>query len=224
MDLSVIQSRLPFLQKAQPAFWKNFSQSVQIQKIPAGTTVFWEGDACHSLAILLSGQVRIFKVGESGREITLYRFGQGEGCILTASCIMQGGSFPAIAQVEQDAEAVLIPANTLKDWMNRFEVWREYVLGLLAQRLGHVIATVEEIAFKRMDLRLAVFLVEWMQEKQQVLQLTYQDIAVELGTAREVVSRLLKDFEMEGLIALSRGRIDLVDLSKLQRKTKSIVK
>ncbi len=219
MDLNMIQSRLPFLQNAAQDFWDDFSQSVQIQRIPVGTAVFWEGDVCHSLALLLSGQVRVFKVGESGREITLYRFGQGEGCILTASCIMQGGTFPAIAQVEEEAEAVLIPANKLKDWMQRFDVWREFVLGLLAQRLGHVIATIEEIAFKRMDHRLATFLVERIQERNQILQLTHQEIAVELGTAREVVSRILKDFEMAGMIALSRGNIELLDFVKLKRKT-----
>jgi len=133
---------------------------------------------------------------------------------------MQSGSFPAIAQVEQDAEAVLIPSNTLKDRMNRFDFWREFVLGLLAQRLGNVVATIEEIAFKRMDQRLATFLVECTADKKQTLQLTHQEIAVELGTAREVVSRLLKDFEIEGLIALSRGQINLLDSSKLRRKQK----
>lgn len=218
MDLSLIQSELPFLKHAPDSFWDLFTNAVQIQKIPSGATVFWEGDACHSLALLLSGQVRVFKVGESGREITLYRFGRGEGCILTASCIMQGGSFPAIAQVEQDAEAVLVPSNALKDWMNRFDFWREFVLGLLAQRLGNVIATIEEIAFKRMDQRLATFILERIQGEIQILQLTHQEIAVELGTAREVISRILKDFEMSGIIRLSRGSIEVLDRIKLKQK------
>ncbi len=218
--IDTIIARLPFLKEAPAEFFKEFVTQARLQKIPAGTTVFWEGDACHSLALLLSGTVRVFKTGENGREITLYRFGAGEGCILTASCIMQGGDFPAIAEVERDAEAVIIPASILKNWVHRYEIWREFVLGLLAQRLSNVIATVEEIAFRRMDARLA----EWLQTNQSkgnsTIRVTHHKIAEELGTAREVVSRLLKDFETKGLIRLARGEIEIHLPAQLKQKMK----
>jgi len=213
-----IKTHLPFLKNASPEFFKEFFTQARLQKIPQGTTVFWEGDACHSLALLLSGTVRVFKTGENGREITLYRFGAGEGCILTASCIMSGGDFPAIAEVEQESEAVIIPASILKNWVHRYEIWREFVLGLLAQRLSNVIATVEEIAFRRMDARLAEWLLSNKGQQSSVIQTTHHKIAEELGTAREVISRLLKDFEMEGSIQLSRGEIKIHAPDKLIKK------
>ncbi len=219
-DLKRIQMKLPFLQDAEDKLLQEFSRLVRIQMIPAGTTVFWEGDVCHSLAVLLSGSVRVFKAGENGREITLYRFGPGGGCILTASCIMNDGNFPAIAQVEEEAEAVIIPANVLRDWVNRFYSWRQFVLGLLAQRLADVITTVEEIAFRRMDARLAEWLLANRTQESRFVQTTHHKIAEELGTAREVISRLLKDFEMEGLILLSRGEIEIHAPEKLKLKMK----
>ncbi len=219
-ELKRILNTLHFLEEAPDTLQRAFTNHAVIQKIPAGTTVFWEGDSCHSLAILLSGSVRVFKVGESGREITLYRFGSGGGCILTASCIMNGGDFPAIAQVEEEAEAVIIPANVLRDWVNRFDIWRQFVLGLLAQRLADVITTVEEIAFRRMDTRLAEWLLANTARDSRFVQTTHQKIAEELGTAREVISRLLKDFEMEGLILLSRGMIEIHAPEKLKQKLK----
>ena len=133
---------------------------------------------------------------------------------------MSGGDFPAIAQVEQEAEAVIIPAGILKGWVHRHEIWREFVLGLLAQRLSNVIATVEEIAFRRMDTRLAEWLLSNRVQQSPIIKTTHHKIAEELGTAREVISRLLKDFEMEGMILLSRGEIEIRLPEKLKQKMK----
>ncbi|GIK40597.1 MAG: cyclic nucleotide-binding protein [Chloroflexota bacterium] len=198
---------------------KQLWQHARIAEIPAGASICWEGDTCTQLALVLSGAVRVYKVGESGREITLYRIEENESCILTASCILSQTQFPAFAVAETTVQAVLIPASILREWVQQYEVWRDYVFGLMSQRLAAVIATVEEVAFRRVDARIAEFVANLAEEHQEV-KITHQEIAFELGTAREVVSRILKDFEREKLIALSRGSIMIHNRQALLEKAK----
>lgn len=160
--------------------------------------------------------MRVYKVGENGRELTLYRLEASESCVLTASCILSNSHFPALAVTETAVRAALIPAPILRRWTEQYGIWREYVFGLMAQRLATVITTVEEIAFRRVDVRIANFLV---QHSSNTLAITHQEIAAELGTAREVVSRILKDYEREQLVALSRGTITILNRPALHAKT-----
>src|SRR5512142_65571 len=149
---------LPFLQRADVSLKQELRQKAQFARIPAGHDVFVDGDRVEAIALLISGVVRVYKIGETGREITLYRFGLGQSCILTANAILSRQSFPAIATVEQDAEAVMIPATTFREWVQQFEVWRNFVYDLLSQRLVSMMEIVDEIAFRRMDARIASLL------------------------------------------------------------------
>jgi len=185
-------------------------------RLGRGQSICHEGDACSQLALLTSGSARIFKLAESGREITLYRVDPGECCILTASCMLSGRAFPANAVVESDLEAVLVPEPQLLRWMTTSASWRDFLWGMLAGRLGDVISLVEEVAFRRMDQRLAEYLAEHALHKGPVLQATHSQIAADLGTSREVISRMLKDFELRGLLQLRRGRIELGDPQALR--------
>ena len=212
-----LDAHIPVLANASPALRADFDRYAQVHHIPAGAPIAWEGDACDQLAIVLAGTVRVYKVGESGREITLYRIEETESCVLTASCILSRTQFPALAVAETDVEAVLIPAYVLRDWVARYEPWRDYVFDMMSQRLADVIATVEEVAFRRMDARIAEFLAE-LGENGATIPITHQEIASELGTAREVVSRILKDLERGGLIALSRGAVTLLDVDGLDAR------
>jgi len=212
-----IERYFPFLKEASADVKQQFSEYTVVKQLPVGEYICWEGDACNHLALVLSGAVRVYKVGETGREITLYRIEQGESCILTASCILSQEHFPAMALVEQPVQAVLIPSLILRRWVQRYDVWRDYVFGLLSARLAAVIATVEEVAFRRVDVRLAEFLVK-QAEEQPTITRTHQEIASELGTAREVISRILKDFEREQIIALARGAITIQDRPALLEK------
>lgn len=114
----VLQS-LPVLKNADARLIRAFQETSFLARIPAGKEVFNEGDRVEAIALLISGVVRVYKISETGREITLYRFGLGESCILTANAILSRQSFPAIATVEQDAEAVMIPANTFREWVQQ---------------------------------------------------------------------------------------------------------
>lgn len=214
-----VERYFPFFKAAGPEVRQELLQHAAVQRVPAGEFICWEGDSCNHLALVLSGTVRVYKVGENGREITLYRIEQNQSCILTASCILSRTKFPALAVVESDVQAVLIPAPILRQWVERYEVWRDYVFGLMSQRLASVIATVEEVAFRRVDVRIAEFLTR-LAENQQEIKVTHQEIAFELGTAREVVSRILKDFEREGVITQARGTLTIRNKPALVRKAK----
>ena len=217
-QLARLYEMLPFLRDPGSQMTQDFAVSASIQRVPAGTTVFVEGDECGAIAILLSGGVRVHKMSETGREITLYRFVAGESCILTANCILSRRQFPAIATVECDSEAVFIPAATFRDWVNRYPAWRDYVFNLLAQRLSVLMAVINEVAFRRMDARVADLLIARQVPTRPKLNLTHQQIADELGTSREVVSRILEDFAGNGWIETGRGTITILDAAGLTAK------
>ena len=208
---------LPVLRGADAALLREFREKAFLARIPAGRDVFVEGARADTIALLLSGTVRVYKIGETGREITLYRFGLGQSCILTANAILNQQSFPAIATVEQDAEAAIVMAEDFRDWVDRYDAWRAFVFDLLSQRLSGVLDIVEEVVFQRMDTRLAAFLLERAQ-RQNPLHITHQEIAAELGSAREVISRILEDFAAQGLIAPQRGMVEVLDRQGLQRR------
>ena len=201
---------------ADPELVRDISASGIAASLPRGRNICLEGERCDHLALVTSGSARVFKLAESGREITLYRVEPGECCILTASCILSARTFPANAMVEGPLDALLIPQSRVHDWMTTRPAWRSYVWQMLAERFGDVISLVEEITFRRMDERLADYLIIQAQEKGPRLQMTHQDIAADLGTSREVVSRILKDFESRDLLTLGRSLIEIPQPARLQ--------
>lgn len=216
---------LPALQHASPQLIREFQTNAFFVHIPAGKDVFLEGDQADAIALLISGSVRVYKIGETGREITLYRFGHGGSCILTANAILSHKSFPAIATVEQEAEAIMIPADSFREWVKRYDLWREFVFDLLSNRLSTLMAVVDEVVFQRMDRRVASWLLAQAtaQVKAQpglpsVIRTTHQEIAAELGSSREVISRILEDFSRVGLIESGRGTIEIPDLNELESR------
>ncbi len=209
---------LPWLQRADSALLREIQQAALFMRIPAGQDIFVEGDQVNGIALILSGVVRVYKIGETGRQITLYRFGVGQSCILSANAILSQKTFPAIATVEQDAEAVIIPSEVFRRWVREYDLWHEFVFDLLSQRLATLMEIISEVAFRRMDTRLAAFL-HGRARGQNPIRLTHQEIAAELGSSREVISRLLEDFAQAGLVRLGRGEIHVLDVEALQRRT-----
>ena len=213
-----IARAIPILQRADVPLINELKREAQFARIPAGQDIFVDGDRVDGIALLLSGVVRVYKIGETGREITLYRFGLGQSCILTANAILSQKSFPAIATVEEDAEAVMIPADVFRGWVNRYDLWREFVFDLLSERLSTVMAVVDEVVFKRMDRRVASLLLNQAKVRNS-LRITHQEIAAELGSSREVISRILEDFSREGLIESGRGTIEILDFGGLKSRS-----
>ena len=210
-----LEKQFLMLQSAHREIAEDIKREAYYAQIPAGREIFYPGDNVDAIALLISGSVRVYKVSDTGREITLYRFITGESCILTANAILNNQSFAAIATVEEDAAAIMIPADTFKNWVSKYEVWRDFLYTLLSQRLSTVLEIVEEVTFGRMDIRVASFLLERSQEEHP-LMLTHQEIAAELGSSREVISRILGSIAAENLIQLGRGTIEILDREGLK--------
>ena len=214
----VVQA-LPLLRHADAALARELRQAAFLARVPVGRDVFVEGDRVDAIALLLSGVVRVYKSGETGREITLYRFGLGESCVLTANAILSQGSFPAIATVEQDVEAVMIPAERFRAWVRQDDLWREFVFELFSQRLAAVMAIVDEVVFGRMDRRLATLL-HGRARSVNPVRVTHQEMADELGSAREVVSRLIEELAAAGVVSAGRGVVEVLDFDGLSARAR----
>lgn len=180
--------------------------------LPSGSTVFAEGQVCQGFPLLLQGQIRVFRQAENGREIELYRIHAGESCIVTASCLISRHTYQARAVTESDTVLSLLPADAFQRALDSRE-FRDYVLGLFADRMTDLMQRVEEIAFHRLDARLAGRLLG----QGPHLHVTHAQLANELGSVREIVSRLLKQFETSGWIRLGREHIEILDAPSLRR-------
>ena len=210
-----VAAALPVLRRADAAMQREFRDHAFLTTIPAGRDVFVEGTRVDAIPLLISGGVRVYQIGETGREVTLYRFGPGESCVLTANAILSQQSFPAIATTEQPSEAVMIPAGVFREWVRRYDLWRDFYFELVSQRLASVMAIVDEVAFRRLDARVASFLLSAGQPGTPI-RLAHHEIAAELGSSREVVSRILEDLAARGLIRSARRQIEILDLAGLQ--------
>lgn len=193
---------------------RTLAEAARHVTIPAGTILFQDGTRCSDYVLVLDGSVRVQKVSESGREIVLYRVERGQSCVLTTSCLMTNDDYSAEGIAETEVKAVTLPAARFRALLASSDVFRDFVFSTYATRISELLMLIEEVAFGRIDARLAQCLIEHGDQQSEVKG-THQELAMELGTAREVVSRQLKEFERRGWVALQRGRLRLLDRSAL---------
>jgi len=213
----------PVLERHADAECRSRLAEAQVVDIPAATTLFHEADPCDNFMWLLEGEVRIFKNSESGREVTLYRVEPGELCLLSLNSLMGGQSYPACAVSETPVKGIAISAAQFRDFLDSSSGFRNYVLQTLTERLSEMMTLISDIAFRRLDLRLACLLGQRFERSRgQPLRITHAELAHELGTTREVVSRILKEFERQECVRLTRGEIHLVSQDGLDWFTESL--
>jgi CRP/FNR family transcriptional regulator len=200
----------PFFQKGSHNLIENILSLSRNMKLPGNMLVKLEGDHCHDFVFMLSGEKRIFKMGGAAREITLYEIGPGDICVLNAMSILSNTPLPANATTMSETEVLLLPARHFLDMTEKYEEMRSFVHFRINSSLVSIMALISEIAFGKMDERLKNYLTE--KSENGILRKTHQQIANDLGSSREVVSRLLKDFERQDLIVLSRNSLALKNL------------
>lgn len=177
---------------------------------PGGTVLFQPGQACERLVLLTKGTVRVRMVSETGREIELYRVRPGDMCVMSVACLMGERPYQAEGIADGDIEGVAISRGLFRELLAQSEGFRETVIAVQTRRIFDLVGLVDELAFHRTEARLAARLLQRAGKDDTVAE-THQELALDIGTAREVVSRRLKRFEAQGLVALERGRVRILD-------------
>lgn len=188
--------------------------------VPAGTQVFAPGQSADNLLLLLSGQVRVSQQSENGREVFLYRVHAGESCVLTTACMLSHDDYAAYGLAETEVRAVAIPRATFDHMAGQSPAFRDFIFRAYSRRITDLFALIENIVFQRMDVRLAARLLE-LADAGGTVQATHQHLAHELGTAREVISRMLAEFQRRGWIQQARGEVRLTGRDALTRLARS---
>jgi CRP/FNR family transcriptional regulator len=211
----------PFLQTTPEEFRAEVFDRATLARLPVGQLICQDGAHCTQLPLVLTGTGRVYKLGENGREITLYRVHPGESCVVTTSCILSERAFPAFAVCESAVEAVVVRPVEVRRWMATSEPWREYVFGLIASRLQEVFGVLDAVLFQRLDQRLITYLLGLRETASEPdIHMTHQTLAAELGSSREVISRVLKGLESQGLLRTTRGLIELLDIPALELRAR----
>jgi CRP/FNR family transcriptional regulator len=210
--LSKLLDLYPMLGEVTASLLEDLLSSAAVMHAPAGTVMFDENQPCQGFPLLLSGSVRVIKASSNGRELQLYRVGPGESCILTSSCLLGHAMYHARGIVEQDVILVALPPASFKALLSQSESFRDYVFGLFSERLTDLMQLVSAVAFQKLDQRLAALLYA----KPSPIHTTHQALADELGSVREIVSRLLKSFADQGWIKPGREHIEVIDATALR--------
>ena len=208
--------RFPQFEDLDDGARETLASRSRLVSLPTDETVFAPGAPADHFLLLLRGTVRVQMISADGHEIVLYRAHGGESCVLTTACLLSAQTYDAEGITECAVDAIAVPRVVFDELMAESAVFRRFVIRDYASRIASLLHVVEEVAFERVDRRLAQKLLAFADATGNLAS-THQQLAVELGSAREVVSRQLKDFENRGWLALGRGRILLRDLDNLER-------
>lgn len=211
-----LDALFPVLRQLPAADRQQVFAAGQVVVLPKDQMLMQQNQQCQYIPLVISGVLRVFKLSASGREMTLYRIGAGHTCLVSIACQLKGEDFPALAQVEQQAQLFMLPATLCHEVMDRSIAWKDYLITSLYDHLTDVMQTLEAVAFDRTDRRLVQWLLDRTGGHAGTVRTTHEAIAIELGTAREVVSRLLGELKSKGAVALGREKIEVKDAALLR--------
>ena len=207
----------PVWEKLTPAQQQALAGSATLRTVPKGTVLHNGSADCIGFLLVCSGQLRVYILSDEGREVTLYRLFARDLCLLSASCILRGLQYDVTIEAEKDTELWQIPARNYKELMEQSAPLANYTNEVMASRFSDVMWLIEQILWKSFDKRLAAFLLEENAlNGSTTLKTTHEIIGRHLGSPREVVTRMLRYFQDEGLVRLSRGTVELLDTARLQ--------
>jgi len=210
-----IKDYFPIWQKLTSDQQNKISEAAISRTVPKGTVIHNGSNDCTGLVLVKSGRLRAYILSEEGREITIYRLFEYDICLFSASCIINSIQFDITIEAEKDTEMFIIPPEIYKNIMAESAILANYTNEIIASRFSEVMWLIEQILWKSLDKRIASFLLEEATlENSDTLKITHEIIANHLGTHREVVTRMLKYFQEEGLVKLSRGTIEITPLLK----------
>lgn len=207
--------RFPGLSRLEPETKELLLTRSKIVTMPRKTVIFGPGNSPENMLFLLDGTVRVQQVSETGHEIVLYRINAGESCVLTTACLLAYDDYSAEGIAETDVQAAAVPRQMFDDLVARSPSFRNFVFAAFSKRITDLFLIIDEVAFQRIDVRLAHKLVE-LAKGRDTISATHQMLSVELGTAREVISRQLQEFQRRKWVEQSRGTIKILERNKLE--------
>ena len=217
-----IENYVPVWNELNAAQKELISDSLSARQVKRGTIIHNGSLDCTGLLLVKSGQLRTYILSDEGREITLYRLFDMDMCLLSASCIMRSIQFEVTIEAEKDTDLWIIPAEIYKSIMQESAPVANYTNELMATRFSDVMWLIEQIMWKSLDKRIASFLLEETSiEGTNELKITHETIANHLGSHREVITRMLRYFQEEGLVKLSRSKVTVLDIKRLETLQKS---
>lgn len=208
--------RFPGLSHLEPEIKKLLLKGSHIVTMKAETALFGPGNSPENMLFLLDGTVRVQQVSETGHEIVLYRIQAGESCVITTACLLAYEDYSAEGIAETQITAAAVPRNIFDDLVANSKVFRDFVFAAFSKLITDLFQMIDEVAFQRLDVRLADKLLQ-LSDRQNVVKTTHQKLSVELGTAREVVSRQLQEFQRRGWLDQARGSVSLLDQESLKQ-------
>lgn len=208
-------TRFDGLEKLDAKWISMIDEQSRILNLTPDTIIFAPGKSAENMIFLMDGTVRVQQLSDGGREIVLYRIEAGQSCIMTASCLIGHQEYSAEGICETDVKAAVIPRVLFDELMSKSDCFRNFIFSTFSLRLTELMTIINEVAFKRLDIRLAQKLVSLADDNNRV-KTTHQKLAIELGTAREVVSRQLQEFQRRDWLKQSRGSIDIQNLKELK--------
>lgn len=211
------QTYFPFWEKLEPGQQNRLTEAVMFRTVPKGTLLHSGSKDCTGLLLVKSGQLRAYILSDEGREITLYRLFERDICLFSASCLMRSIQFEVMIQAEKDTELWVVPADVYQGILEESAPAANYTNELMASRFSEVMWLMEQVMWKSLDKRVAAFLLEESAiEETSQLRITHEAIANHLGSHREVITRMLRYFQDEGMVKLSRGMVSILDTAKLE--------
>ncbi len=211
-------NKLEFWNKLTPKEQEELSRNVVIREYKKGSIIHSENNECLGMMIITQGEIRTCIVSEEGREITLFKLSEGNVCVLSADCVIKQITFDTLMIAEEDCKVILINVSYFNEIINQNIYARCYTYELITERFSNVMWVIKQILFDKFDKRLALFLINENQKSNDLkIKITQEQIAKHLNTAREVVSRMLKRFELDEIIEIQRGGVKILNLESLKK-------
>ena len=215
---ALVLQHYPVLRELSGGTFDSLMASATYMQVPAGAMMFDEGQPCMGFALLLAGSARVVKAAPNGRELHLYDVQPGESCILTSACLLGKSTYQARCTMLEPAELVVLPPATFRLLFTASEAFREHMFSRFAERVSDLLQLVSSVAFLKMEQRLAA----WLTARPNPIRVTHQALADDLGSVREIVSRLLKDFADRGWLRLGREQIEVLDVAALREAARPV--
>jgi CRP/FNR family transcriptional regulator, anaerobic regulatory protein len=201
----------PVLSEVDQELLMHVLSNAKLVTLKAGTVIFEEFQPCNAFPFILSGNIRVYKQSVNGRELSLYNVTSGDACVVTAGCLLGDDPYNASGSVKMDSTLVMMTANDFENLLSS-KVFRAFIFSLFSKRISELMQLVEEVAFQKLDRRLASLLLR----RDRHIKVSHQELADELGTVREMITRVLRSFSDTGLIKSGRERIEILDESALK--------